>query len=325
MTGAAPLKIVVGDIGGTHARLALAEIGGGERPRLGEMKRYRTREHDGVASVWRAFACDCGHSLPDAAAMGVAAPIDGESVHLVNSGWTIDRPALAAELGLSRLILHNDFGAVAHAMSVMTDAELLHVAGPEGRLPQRGVTTIIGPGTGLGVSMLLRRDGQPEILETEAGHTSFAPMDDLAEELADDLQARYGRVSVERVVSGPGLIDIHRFLGGGEWNPLDPGSLWSAAIDGSNPLAARALGLLVKWFGSAAGDMALAHGSLAVVITGGLSNRIADKLASPLFSDGFTAKGRYRERMGKVPVRLATYPEPGLLGAAIILQRELGL
>lgn len=319
------MRIVVGDIGGTHARLALAEIGGGGRPRLGEMKRYRTREHSGVASVWRAFAADCGHELPVAAAMGVAAPIDGETVHLINSGWTIDRPALATELGLSRLVLHNDFGAVASAVSVLTDEEMVHIAGPEGPLPMRGVTTIIGPGTGLGVSLLLRRDGQPEILETEAGHTGFAPMDALAEELADDLQARYGRASVERVVSGPGLIDIHRFLGGGEWDPVDPGSLWSAAIDGSNPLAARALDLLVKWFGSAAGDMALAHGSLAVVITGGLSNRMVERLRSPLFSGGFTAKGRYRERMGKVPVRLATYPEPGLLGAAVILQRQLGL
>ena len=319
------MKIVVGDIGGTHARLALAEIGGGQRPRLGEMKRYRTREHEGVASVWRAFPADCGHELPKAAAMGAAAPIDGEVVHLVNSGWNVDRPALAAELGLSRLLLHNDFGAVANAVSVLAEEELVHVAGPEGTLPKRGVTTVIGPGTGLGVSMLVNRSDGAEVLETEAGHTGFAPMDEVAEALADDLQARYGRASVERVVSGPGLIDIHRFLGGGEWNPLDPGSLWSAAIDGSNPLAARALDLLVKWFGSAAGDMALAHGSVAVVITGGLSNRIAERLRSPLFSEGFTAKGRYRDRMGNVPVRMATYPEPGLLGAAVILQRELGL
>jgi glucokinase len=243
-------------------------------------------------------------------------------VHLVNSGWTIDRPALMAELGLSELTLLNDFGAVAHAVSALGEDDLDYLAGPEGALPRHGVTTVIGPGTGLGVSMLLRGDDGAEILETEAGHTSFAPIDDEAEELADHLQARFGRVSVERVVSGPGLIDIHRFLGGGEWDPLDPGGLWSAAIDGSNPIAARALDLLVRSFGSAAGDMALAHGSVAVVITGGLANRIRDKLRSPLFSAGFTAKGRYRERMGRLPVRLATYAEPGLLGAALIFQRR---
>ncbi|HEV2865168.1 MAG TPA: glucokinase [Allosphingosinicella sp.] len=316
------MDIVVGDIGGTHARFALAEIGPGERPRIGEMKRYRTREHEGVASAWRAFERDNGGSLPRAAAMGVAAPIDGDVVYLVNSGWRIDRPALVAELGLADLVLVNDFGAVALAVSVLADAELDYLAGPEGPLPQQGVTTVIGPGTGLGVSMLLRREAGAEILETEAGHTSFAPVDDEAETLADHLQARYGRVSVERVVSGPGLIDIHRFLGGGDWDPLDAGGLWSAAIDGSDPLAARGLDLLVRSFGSAAGDMALAHGSVAVVITGGLSNRIREKLRSPLFSDGFTAKGRYRERMSRLPVRLATYPEPGLLGAALTFERR---
>ena len=316
------MKIVVGDIGGTHARFALAELMPGGRPRIGEMKRYRTREHSGVASAWAAFERDCGCELPGAASMGVAAPIDGDRVLLINSGWTIDRPALAAELGLSKLVLHNDFGAVAHAVSVLTEAELEPIAGPPGPLPNRGVTTIIGPGTGLGVSLLVRGRGGPEILETEAGHIGFAPMDEEAKALAAALEARYGRASLERVVSGPGLIDLYRFLGGGEWDPLDPGRLWSAAIDGSDPLAVAALERLVKWFGSAASDMALAHGALAVVVTGGLSNRIRDRLASPLFAEGFTAKGRYRERMGGVPVRLATYPEPGLLGAAVIFERE---
>ncbi|HWT13481.1 MAG TPA: glucokinase [Allosphingosinicella sp.] len=314
--------IVVGDIGGTHARFALAELSPGGRPTIGEMKRYRTREHDGVASAWRAFERDSGGALPDAASLGVAAPIDGDWILLVNSGWTIDRPALIAELGLSRLILHNDFGAVAFAVSVLEGDELEQVTGPEGPLPGEGVTTVIGPGTGLGVSLLVRRRGRIDVIETEAGHTGFAPMDGEAQALADDLAARYGRASLERVVSGPGLIDLYRFLGGGEWDSRDPGGLWSAAIAGSDPIAAGALDRLVKWYGSAAGDMALAHGSTAVVLTGGLSNRIRDKLRSPLFRDGFTAKGRYRQRMDSVPVRLATYAEPGLLGAAVIFQRD---
>ena len=142
-------------------------------------------------------------------------------------------------------------------------------------------------------------------------------------EIADALVERYGRASVERVVSGPGLIDVYLHLGGEtELAPARAGELWSAAIDGSDPLAAHALDILVRCFGAAAGDISLAHGAMGVAITGGLANRIAHLLRSPAFEARFTAKGRYRDRMQRVPVVLATYAEPGLLGAAIAFERE---
>ena len=163
------------------------------------------------------------------------------------------------------------------------------------------------------------------MIETEAAHIGFCPLDPEEEELADFLIARYGRASVERVVSGPGLIDIYRFLGGGEApDPNQAGLLWDAAIAGSDPLAERALSILVRAFGSAAGDIALAHGAMGVALTGGLANRISHLLTSPAFEARFTAKGRYRERMQRTPVRLLTFQEPGLLGAAIAFQREFG-
>jgi glucokinase len=316
------LKIVAADIGGTHARFALAELRPGERPLLGKMARYRTREHEGLASAWRAFARDSGERLPDAAAFGVAAAIEGNVLRFVNSGWTIDRRRIAQDLGLSRFSLVNDFGAVAHAVSVMTEDELRHLSGPAGPLPDEGLTSVIGPGTGLGVSLLLRRGGRIEVIETEAGHLGFAPLNEAEQAIAEDLRERYGRVSVERIVSGPGLIEIYRALDGGEWDVGDAGGLWSAAIEESDPLAAQSLDLLVKCFGAAAGDIALAHGANAVVITGGLANRMDDKLRSPLFAGRFIAKGRYRARMERIPVRLAIYPEPGLLGAAVAFMRE---
>ena len=316
------MQIVSADIGGTHARFALAEIAAGERPRIGAIRKYRTREHSGLASAWAAFARDSGAALPRAAALAVAAPIEGEMLTFMNSDWRIDRRGLAAELEVDRLTLLNDFGAVAHAVSALAPEDFLALAGP-GDLPADGIVSVIGPGTGLGVSILDRRGGGVTVIETEAAHIGFAPLDPEEEELSDALTARYGRASVERVVSGPGLIDIYRFLGGGDWDPAKAGALWDAAIGGADPLAEKALAILVRCFGAAAGDIALAHGAMGVAVTGGLAGRIAHLLKTRMFEARFTAKGRYRARMMRTPVRLLTYEEPGLLGAAIAFEREM--
>lgn len=315
------MKIVAADIGGTHARFALAELEPGAPPAIGEMRRYRIRELEGLAAAWARFERDCGGALPRAAALAVAAPIEGDLLIFMNSAWQIDRRNLAAELGLDRLTLLNDFGAVAYAVAAMPADGFAPLSGP-GALPAGGVTSVIGPGTGLGVSILDRRGGDVRVIETEAAHIGFCPLDPEEEALFDAIVARYGRASVERVVSGPGLVDIYHFLGGEAPDPARPGALWDAAVDGADPLAQKALAILVRCFGAAAGDIALAHGAMGVAITGGLAARIAHLLASPMFEARFTAKGRYRERMLRTPVRLLTYAEPGLLGAAIAFERE---
>ena len=320
--GIAAVKIVVGDIGGTHARFALAELREGERPRLGSMKKYRSREHEGLPSAWEKFARDSGEALPREASLAVAAPIEGETLTFMNNPWRIPRFEIAGTLGLERLALLNDFGAVAHAVSVMGPDELEPVAGPPG-LPPEGVISVIGPGTGLGVAILSRQRGRITVIETESAHIAFAPLDPEEEALADALVARYGRASVERVVSGPGLIDIYHFLGGSDEHDANlAGELWSAAIEGQDALAVHALDILVRCFGAAAGDISLAHGAMGVAITGGLANRIVHLLRSPMFEARFTAKGRYRDRMQRVAVMVSTYPEPGLLGAAVAFERE---
>ena len=317
------MRIVAGDIGGTHARFALAELEPGKRPRLGEMRKYRTRDLAGLAETWARFEQESGGALPRAASLAVAAPIDGDVLTFMNSHWRLDRYGLKDELGLDKLLLLNDFGAVAHTVSVTPGDEFVAIAGP-GDLPATGITTVLGPGTGLGVSVLDRRAGIA-VIETEASHIGFSPLDPEEEELADFLTARYGRASVERVVSGPGLIDIYAFLGGsGAPDASHAGLLWDAAISGADPLAERALSILVRTFGAATGDIALAHGAMGVAITGGLANRIQHLLKSPAFEARFTAKGRYRERMQRTPVRLLTAPEPGLLGGAIAFDREFG-
>jgi len=318
------MRIVAADIGGTHARFALAELEAGQRPTLSGMRKYRTRDYPGLAEAWARFEKDNESALPRAAALAIAAPIQGDILTFMNSDWRLNRHGLKAELGLDRLSLLNDFGAVAHAVSVMAGDELIAVTGP-GDLPTDGVTSVLGPGTGLGVSLLDRRHDQVNVIETEASHIGFSPLDPEEEELADFLTARYGRASLERIVSGPGLIDIYHFLGGGEApEASQAGLLWDGAISGEDKVAERALSILVRSFGAAAGDIALAHGAMGVALTGGLANRIQHLLKAPAFEARFTAKGRYRERMQQTPVRLLTYAEPGLLGAAIAFEREHG-
>jgi len=312
------VRIVAGDIGGTHARFALAELRAGQPPLLGAMRKYRTSEHPRVASAWAAFARDSGGALPRAAALGIAAPIEGEVLRFVNSAWAIRRHDLAGELGLDHLLLLNDFGAVAHAVASLPASALAPLCGPATGLPVEGVTTVIGPGTGLGVSVLIRRGSQVNVVETESAHIAFAPQTEEEAALERAVRARYGRCSVERIVSGPGLVEIVRHLGGGS---PDAGAAWEAALGDSDTLARRALDLLTGCFGAAAGDISLAHGSMSVVITGGLANRMQERLRSPLFHSRFVDKGRYRDRMERVPVILCTEAEPGLLGAAVAFQR----
>jgi len=319
------MKIVAVDLGGTHARFAIAELhGDGRRPTLSAPRKYRTADHPGLPAAWAAFARDEGSALPQAASIAIAGPVEGELIRFTNNSWVIHPTTLGRELGLEDLCLFNDFAAMAAAVGVMLPKELAYIGGPEGPLPL-GVTTVVGPGTGLGVAQLIRRPGQNIVLATEGGHIDFAPLDGFEERLLARLRERHRRVSVERVVSGPALADIRATLAmiaGDPIVPLDDGALWQAATEGSDAFAVAALDRFVMAFGAVSGDLALAHGANAVVITGGLANRIEGRLRSPLFNDRFRAKGRFERRMADFPIRLARHPEAGLLGAAAAFQEE---
>lgn len=319
-------EIVAVDLGGTHARFAVAELREDARPALGDVYKYRAADHAGLADAWAAFAKDLGRAPPPVASIAIAGPVEGELIRFTNNDWTIRPATLAGELGVGEVRLFNDFAAMAAAVGVLETDELIPLGGPDGPLPAEGVTTVIGPGTGLGVAQLLRRHGRRTVLATEGGHIDFAALDGFEEKLLARLRARHRRVSVERIVSGPALADIHETLamvGGTAIVPRDDAALWAAATDGSDPLAAQALDRFTMSFGAVAGDLALAHGANAVVVTGGLANRIEARLASPLFHDRFRAKGRFEARMGRFPIRLARHPQAGLLGAAAAYQEEL--
>ena len=166
---------------------------------------------------------------------------------------------------------------------------------------------------------MLRHRGRYWVNETEGGHADFAPLDALEDRILAHLRKRYRRVSMERIVSGPGLNNIYevlRGLEGGAHRSYEDAELWAAALESTDALAATALDRFCQSLGSVAGDITLAQGGSAVVIAGGIGLRLVDFLGTSGFTQRFTAKGRFESFMAKIPVKMMTHPQPGLLGAA---------
>jgi len=205
-------QIVTIDIGGTHVRFALATIGAGAVVNLGEALTLETSDYASLQRAWATFGATLTQPLPRAVAISFAGPVHGETLKLTNNPWAI-RPAQIPEtLGVDAWTLVNDFGAVGHAVAHIGPEHLLHLCGPDVPLPEAGVTSIIGPGTGLGVAQVLRHAHGYTVCETEGGHINFAPLDALEDRMVAALRGRYLRVSAERIVSGPGLRNIYDML-----------------------------------------------------------------------------------------------------------------
>jgi glucokinase len=318
-------RIAVADVGGTHARFALAEIEDGRVTSVGEPVTLKTAEHASFQTAWEEFGQRKQVDLPNELAIAFAGPVGGEVLKLTNNPWVI-RPALIKErLGVDRYTIVNDFGAVAYAVATLPPGDFRHICGPDRPLPDEGMISIVGPGTGLGVAALLRKRGQYEVIETEGGHVDFAPLDSLEDNIVAQLRRDFRRISVERIASGQGLWNLYEALGAIEGRDLtfhNEKELWAAALEGSDSLANAALDRLCLTLGAVAGDMALAQGASAVVIAGGVGLRLADYLPKSGFRDRFIAKGRFERRMDEMPVKLITYTEPGLFGAAAAFARE---
>lgn len=320
-------ELVAADIGGTHARFALARLdGAGNVVALDEPVVMRCAEHASLQMAWETFGTTIGRKLPRAAALAVAGPVVGEELKLTNNPWVI-RPAMVNEkLGVDAHVLVNDFEAVAYAVGACGADQFQHVCGPDVPLPDVGTISVLGPGTGLGVGLLVKRGGNDwQVLPTEGSHGDFSPVDSLEDAILAHFRRRFGRVSAERVVSGPGLADIHAALATLEdqaIQPMDDKTLWSLAMSGEDSLATAALDRFCLALGTFASNIALAHGAGGVVIGGGLGARLADHLPRSGFAGRFAAKGRFETLMRSLPVKLITHPQPGLFGAAAAFGRK---
>lgn len=318
--------IVTVDIGGTHARFAIAEVAAGGDIALDEPETLNTADHASFQTAWEEFRQRKGGSLPRAIALAVAGPIKRDIIRFTNNPWII-RPALIGEkLDCERYTIVNDFEAVAHAAARAPADQFLHLAGPEQDLPRAGTVSVVGPGTGLGVAYFWRDgEGQYRVQATEGGHGDFAPLDTIEDAILARLRKRHNRVSDERVVSGPAIVDIYQTLAALEKRAvgeLDDRTIWQLGTSGQDSLAAAAVDRFCLALGSVAGDIALIQGASGVVIAGGLGYRIRDTLLASGFADRFCAKGRFAAMMANIPVKLIIHPQPGLYGAAAAFARE---
>lgn len=317
--------IVAVDIGGTHARFALASVRDGRVAHLGDATTLKTSEHASFQTAWEDYGRILGQSLPRATAIAIAGPVQGEIIRFTNNPWII-RPALICEkLGVDAFTLINDFGAVGHAVAQASEEHFQHMCGPDIALPDKGTISIIGPGTGLGVAHVFRDATQYRVQATEGGHIDFAPLDSIEDAILVHLRRRYRRVSIERVVSGPGLVEIFEALASIEGQAIpryDDKTLWQLGLSGEDSLAAAAVDRFCQSLGSVAGDIALAQGGSGVVVAGGLGLRIKDVLLRSGFAERFRAKGRFEAMMADIPVKLITHPQPGLFGAAAAFAME---
>ena len=319
-------RIVAVDIGGTNARFAIAMLGSDSGIMLGDPVILESKAHASFETAWDHFRELHGANLPADASIAIAAPVDTPEIRLANiDHWLIRRAGLEERMGVERLSMINDFGAMGHAVARAGPEHLRHIAGPGIDLPATGTISVVGPGTGLGVAHIWRGAQGYHVQSTEGGHIDFAPVDAIDDAILARLRSRYRRVSVERVASGGGIADIYETLAALEGRaivPIAAREVWAAADDGSDPLAVAAAERFCLALGTAAGDYALAHGASSVVLAGGAAQRQADRLIASGFRARFVAKGRFQALMEGIPVKLITHPQPGLFGAAAAFARE---
>jgi glucokinase len=317
--------ILAGDIGGTNARLAYFQSQNGDL-RLVSERVFPSREHAEFGEIVGKFLHDSG-ARPEAACFGIAGPVRNGRVETSNLPWIIEQARLADQFHLPSTLLINDLEAIAWGITALGSADL--VALNQGSGSARGNQAVVAPGTGLGEAGLYWDGNRHHVFACEGGHADFAPRSDLQVKLLQYLAARFGHVSYERILSGPGLVNVYEFLRDSiheKESPAlaeamqtgDPAAAISrAALNRSDELALKALDLFVSVYGAEASNLALkAMSTGGLFLAGGISPKILAKLKEPIFMQSFLDKGRMKALVEAMPVQVVVNEKVGLLGAA---------
>ncbi|TSA19698.1 MAG: glucokinase [Betaproteobacteria bacterium] len=312
------MNLLVGDIGGTHTRLAIAEVGIGGRVRLSPVERLLNAAHADLTATLRDYLAR--HPRLTRACLAVAGPTDGKTCRLTNLGWQIDAADLGAELNL-RMSLVNDFAAVGWGIGALSPEHTLTLQ--TGRSHADASLVVLGAGTGLGVAICAPggKGKQHKPMPGEGGHIAFAPTDAEQDTLLAFLRNTLGRVSNERILSGPGLLALYRFqCNQHNQTPVlqDPAAISTAALAHSDTSAEAALHLFAQIYAQVAGDIALIAGAQSgVYLAGGIATQILPFLQTPSFVHAFISKGRFTPWMQAIPLHIVLDPDIGLKGAAL--------
>lgn len=316
--------LLAGDVGGTKTFLGLFRTGR-RRPDAVDTRSYRTLDFPDLGAVCLQFLRETSTDPADieAASFGVAGPVTGRRAQLTNVPWMVDLDTLQSKLPVPRAYLLNDLEALAWSVPILTadEIEVLH----EGRADPEGSVALLAAGTGLGVALLPRIEGRLVPRPSEGGHVDFAPRNADEQALATALIKQYGRVDVERVVSGPGLANIYAILYPHQCASLTPmpspdempAAISRSALTTTCPLCIRTLECFVSAYGASAGNLALtvlATGGL--FLGGGVAPRILPALRWPPFMRSFLEKSPMEALTSRIPVKVILNPGAGLLGAA---------
>ena len=317
--------ILAGDIGGTNARLAVYDVLDGHF-NLISASVFPSREYTGLDEIVSKFV-RTENVHPHAACFGVAGPVRNGRVEASNLPWIIESKRLAEELDLKKALLINDLEANAWGIAFLDAGDLVSLNQVKGT--PVGNQAVISAGTGLGEAGMYWDGARHHVFACEGGHADFAPRNELETELLRYLRVRFGHVSYERIVSGPGLVNVFNFLRdtargvepkwlADEMLHSDPAAAISrAAIDGKCGLSEQALDLFVSIYGAEAGNLALKiMATGGIYLGGGIAPKMLPKLAGPLFMEGFLSKGRMQHLLEAIPVKVITNDKVALLGAA---------
>lgn len=313
MTATARTQRLVGDIGGTNCRFALIDMAAPDAA-LVDARGFEREGYDTLEAAIDHYLD--GRAPPAEAVIAVAGPVTNGRADLTNGRWTMSDSALVAH-GFQRARLINDYEALALSVRRLSPADLGDIGGVEAG---QGTVAVIGAGTGLGVGALVRDAMGEAVAVTEGGHIAFAPTDETDVAILAILTARFGRVSVERLLSGPGLVNIYEALARlADVEPLDlsPEDVVHRAAHGDDRRCGEALARFCRIYGAVAGDFALAFGARGgVYLGGGIAPKLIDSLRESSFRQAFEAKGRFRGYCAAIPTKVILNPHAALLGAA---------
>lgn len=313
---------LVGDVGGTNARLALCEV---ENGALSQAKTFSTADYDSLEAVIRFYLDEQKQEIADGC-IAIACPITDDWVEMTNHDWAFSTSKMKANLGFEHLEIINDFTAVSMAIPMLSADDVMQFGG--GKAVNDKPVAVYGAGTGLGVAHLVHVDKRWVSLPGEGGHVDFAANSEEEDLILEVLRAELGHVSAERVLSGAGLVNLYRAIVKSDDRVpenLKPKDVSQRALDDSCTDCRRALAMFCVIMGRFGGNLALNLGTFGgVYIAGGIVPRFLEFFKSSGFRAAFEDKGRFKDYVQNIPVFLITHDQPGLLGAGAHLRQTLG-